>query len=482
MHRRVCRWLIVAGLVWSCPAGVWSQDASSSSFTAPVPVERVAPPPPLPDEEGSPSARIEHLEAAVRDARLAAEADKSKAARAASIRFGGRIFLDSLLFSQNPASAAALGNAQNATYLRVARFEVEGDVSELIGYRAEFEFGGRRTVMLDDLGHTADLFQEVLFKDAYLEIKELPLADRVRIGHFKEPFSLEEMISNRFVTFMDRSLINVFAPKENIGVMGGKAILDERATWAIGGFRTVLDVPPQLIDDRGAMACTARGTWLPWYDEASEGRGLLHLGLAYSFRDAANPVERIRQRPEVGLMANSRGEAMYAVDTGDFDGVENIHLLEPEVAMVYGPFSAQAEYVMALYLRESNLANPWFHGCYVQASYFLTGEHRPYQRSQGRFTRVTPFTNFFRVRAADRDVATGWGAWELAYRYSWLDLNDRQADILGGQAADHTFGVNWYLNPYTRMTFNYVHSKIARPEEGPEAALDIVEMRAQIDF
>ena len=29
-----------------------------------------------------------------------------------------------------------------------------------------------------------------------------------------------------------------------------------------------------------------RATWLPWYDEATEGRGLIHTGVAYSHRDA----------------------------------------------------------------------------------------------------------------------------------------------------------------------------------------------------
>ena len=45
-------------------------------------------------------------------------------------------------------------------------------------------------------------------------------------------------------------------------------------------------------------------------------------------------------------------------------------------------------------------------------SYFLTGEHRPYDRTAGKFNRVIPFENFFRVRTECGEIVTGMGAWE----------------------------------------------------------------------
>lgn len=35
-------------------------------------------------------------------------------------------------------------------------------------------------------------------------------------------------------------------------------------------------------------------------------------------------------------------------------------------------------------------------------------------------------------------------------------LNDE--NIQGNNLTDFTMGVNWYLNPYTRMKFNYVRA------------------------
>jgi len=43
----------------------------------------------------------------------------------------------------------------------------------------------------------------------------------------------------------------------------------------------------------------------------------------------------------------------------------------------------------------------------------------------------------------------------LAYRYSWVDLNDNGID--GGQTSQHTFGLNWYLNDNTRIQANYLN-------------------------
>lgn len=105
----------------------------------------------------------------------------------------------------------------------------------------------------------------------------------------------------------------------------------------------------------------------------------------------------------------------------------------------------------------------------MQLSYFLTGESRPYKKSAGCFDRVRPKKNF--AWKGER----GPGAWELAGRYSWLDLDDAAVD--GGTLQDFTLGLNWHLNPNTRVMWNYIH---ANAEDQGDA--DIFGMRLQIDF
>jgi phosphate-selective porin OprO and OprP len=116
----------------------------------------------------------------------------------------------------------------------------------------------------------------------------------------------------------------------------------------------------------------------------------------------------------------------------------------------------------------------------VQASYFLTGEHRPYIRKEGLIGRVIPFENFFRVRTEDGCVRTGKGAWEVGYRLSYLNLTN--AGVTGGRVTDNTFGLTWYLNPFTKVLFNYVHSETTDQGAFGRSVVDLVETRAMINF
>ena len=97
-----------------------------------------------------------------------------------------------------------------------------------------------------------------------------------------------------------------------------------------------------------------------------------------------------------------------------------------------------------------------FCGCYFMATWLLTGENRTYNRASGRVDRVRPFENFFLVRGDDDSLHRGMGAWELVYRYSFVDLNDTDASINGGQLTEHTIGLNWYLNPNMKIQANYL--------------------------
>lgn len=414
--------------------------------------------------------RIKELEKKLEKMEKAEAAAKKKAASKPSVTVGGRFFTDAVLFGQDDASVTALGDAQDSIYFRTARFFAEGKLFDVYFYKMEIDFAYR------DTSANPSTAGRPRFTDVYMGIRELPFLNTVQVGHFKEPFSLEELTSNRYITFMERSLANVFSPQRNMGVMASNSSTAERYSWAVGVFRHMGDVPPYVASDENGMAVTGRVTALPWYDCATEGRGLFHVGLGGSYREWDDTSDlRFRQREEIAV-------GPYVVDTGGLAGVENYTLIGPEMAFVYGPFSIQSEYMTAMVNRGAGLSDPTFHGMYVQTSYFLTGEHRPYKKCNGVFDRVKPNENFFRVRATDCNIYTGKGAWELAYRYSWLDLDDRDAGILGGWASDHTFGVNWYLNPYMRLMANYIYSTDSIANDGDTVNLHVMAMRAQIDF
>ena len=169
-------------------------------------------------------------------------------------------------------------------------------------------------------------------------------------------------------------------------------------------------------------------------------------------------------------------------------------LIGTELAYVYGPLSFQTEYYGAMMnLLNGGATDSYISGGYAYVSYFLTGENRTYNKKAGCFDRVKPYENFFRVRDEDGCVQTGLGAWEVGYRYSWLDLNDGSTANMfkGGLAIDHTLGLNWYLNPNLRLMWNYVHSTDTPGANTPSSVstgatakgyMDTFEMRAALDF
>ncbi|MFN0051914.1 MAG: porin [Planctomycetales bacterium] len=147
-------------------------------------------------------------------------------------------------------------------------------------------------------------------------------------------------------------------------------------------------------------------------------------------------------------------------------------------------FSIQSEYVYVPVAR-TNGPNPSFQSAYVYVSYFLTGEYRPFQKMDSMFQRrtavfdrVIPDTNFLKG-ANSPGTPRGIGAFEVAARWSYLDLTDQ--GILGGRLNELTVGLNWYMNPYTRVTLNYIKSFLDKAPFGNSNA-DIYGMRFGFDF
>ncbi|MDY0170446.1 MAG: porin [Thermoguttaceae bacterium] len=402
--------------------------------------------------------RVADLESALKKIKEKEESDKKRAASRPKVTVFGRAHLDTAMFSGSALDAGNWAqNTENGTKFRRARLGARGDMFDVFNWCLEMDFAA-----------TEGTLQQTAFKDVFLEMTDLPLVQTIKIGHFKEPASLDELISSNHMTLMERSIVNCFIPSRNIGVQVAGHNEMETATFAIGLFREVDDTPPMSTNQDGGNNLTMRGTWLPWYDEATEGRGLLHVGGYYGYRDVDRDGLRFRQRPD-----NSFSDRI--VNTGFMDDAVNWHLLGVELALVYGPFSVQSEYVKALVSRR-NTADPDFDAMYVETSYWLTGEHRPYNRAQGRFDRVKPFENFFRVRDEDGCIRMGKGAWQLAYRYGYIDLVSATVD--GRRANVHTMGVNWHLTPYSRLMANYIQAD----RSGDDTWFNAVTMRAQFDF
>ena len=121
-----------------------------------------------------------------------------------------------------------------------------------------------------------------------------------------------------------------------------------------------------------------------------------------------------------------------------------------------------------------------YSGAYAQTGYLLTGENRGYDKRFGKYDRVVPNEPFFLVRGEDGDCVYGLGAWEIVYRYGYVDLNDKT--VLGGWYGEHTIGLNWYWNSNIKLQFNYFNGQravVAGLQSGTVQGLGV---RAALEF
>ncbi len=373
------------------------------------------------------------------------------------IKIGGRIHFDVGAISPDSSLEANEdagiygGNALdgNGAEFRRSRIYISGTLWEDFLFKAQYDFAGG----------------DVDWKDVYLGVKNLPVVGRVLVGQSHEPFSLEELTSSNYITFMERSLATgAFAPSRQTGIRASNAILEKRMTWDAGLYYGDTDDDGDTnFDDITNFDATLRITGLPYYQ--NDGKQLLHLGLGYShqFRDEDENTIRYRARPESHL-TNAR-----LVNTGRI-AADGADLINPEVAFVWGSFSMQGEYFWST-LDSTQADDPTFQGAYIYGSWFVTGENRTYSTSSAKFGRVQPAKNF---------GEGGIGAVELAARWSWLDLND--GDVAGGEQNNFTLGVNWYLKPNYRVMFNYVYADVEDFDEAEDGDADIFQARFQVDF
>jgi phosphate-selective porin OprO/OprP len=462
---------------WPVTLGVFGLLACAAFLRA----QDVALLPPVEDEEpiatlatslGSTTAedlsqRVGSLEAQLKKRDDADKKAAESAAKKFVVRPFGRIHMDAAAFNQDAANRATVGDAHNGVDIRRARLGVEGEGFDIFFYRFDVDF-----VTFDQSTQA----RPTIF-DAYLDTQALPYVGNVRAGHFREPFSLDRLDSTNDLPFLERStVVNALTPFRNVGLMGFNWNEAETATIAYGIFDENTNEYGEDNRDQTGIAGTCRATWLPWYDEASGGRYLLHVGGSYSYRHlGGNHLRRFAITPEVQLKEGLLFRTPNFVDTGLLS-IDNYNVAGTEFDLMLGSLSIQGEYIVAAGERTSG-QNFFFQGGYVEAMYWLTGENRNYNRKLGINGAVTPYSNFFRVRT-DNGVETSWGAWEATARVSTLDLND--GSVHGGQVTDLTLGMNFYYAVRSRVMFNYIHSYLDRNNVSSNA--DIVAMRFQFAF
>lgn len=299
------------------------------------------------------------------------------------------------------------------TLLRRARFALKAELWNDWYAEADFDFAE----------------ETVAVKDIYMAYRGLfDGMGHVRVGNFRQPFGLEENFTSRNLVFMERSFgTDPFVVGRRMGI----EIARWDADWRLAASMFGADVADFEKDDDETINFAARFNYTPIRNDES----VLLLGASAALRktDFDSGEVRFDVRPESYV-----GDVKFT-DTDDIEDVDKYNVMGGELAYVNKRFYAQGEYMMASVTRLDDLEDVGFGGGYVYAAYFLTDDTHPYDSTTAEFGRVVPKAES--------------GAWELAARYSTLDLDDK--DIEGGTANIITLGLNYYANANIRIYLDY---------------------------
>jgi phosphate-selective porin OprO/OprP len=371
----------------------------------------------------------------------------------------------------------------SAAEIRRARLGVEGVVFYNVAYKFEVDFANDVTAI----------------KDAYIEYNGLADGLSLRAGNFKTPNSIDEMTSSRFLTFLERAaFVEAWGLDRQIGA--GVIYAQDHFTLSAGIFGPEPFEDELFLDDVKTGA--ARLTVAPINREVNGVHQVLHLGASWRGRNGSedrrsasgaaitNPFNdeffRYRARGADLHLADRFVSTPQVFDEDQFWGVEG--------AAIWGPVHVVGEYTQleGTIARDRfpgnsaaippvppliccNGKDPTYDGWYIEAGWFLTGETRSYK--EGEFGRIK-----VKNPVLGGGKGGGWGAWQIAGRYDVIDLTDQATTIQGnpisgpplnpfpqslsvnctqcGEQKTWEVVLNWWLNDYTGLQFQYSQSDI----------------------
>lgn len=324
---------------------------------------------------------------------------------------------------------------------RRLRLGVEGAMPGGFGYKAELEFAGNETELVD----------------AYLNYGKGSL--EVIVGQHNNFQSLDELTSSLHSSFIERAAFtDAFGFERRLGVS---------LTYAQG---MVLAQAGAFTDNIADTGSNNRGIDGRLVVMPKLGNAQLHLGgsLHYNHLGTDGDSVRYRQRPFVHFT----GERFVNTGTLPADSETGYGL---EAAVLSGRFHAAAEGFWQKVNLASDAEDPTFFGGYAEIGYFLTkGDTRGYKG--GKWDRVRP---------ANPVGKGGIGSVQLNARYDYLDLSD--AGIVGGVQEAWQAALLWKPTAYTLLSLNYgiqqYEDAVHPAADGDrDYSVDAFGVRAQIDF
>jgi len=345
-------------------------------------------------------------------------------------RFDTRFYINGSYYMDDPEEILS-----NQTNLRKARFAIKTQLWKYWAFEWDIDVAEGELVEVKDMWVSFSGFNNA----------------QLKFGNFKQPFGLEEITSSRLLTFPERAMVMLaFETDRQFGL--------EYSKWGSLGkipFNLRSSVYTQTLSneaksdfekevDETGIGAAARFVVAPQITDDL----LFHGGLGFVYNTPYDDSEIMEFKSE----AETKNGDLEWIDTDKIKEVDYGLRYGLEGILQYKNFHLQGEYVMAnvIRLEDSTAGDATFDGGYASLSWLITGEKRPWSENDGEFGQVMP---------KNKKI----GAWELAARYSYLNLTDEDAElssgsdrpILGGGAIITTLGLNWYANPNVKFQLAY---------------------------
>jgi len=349
------------------------------------------------------------------------------------MRLDTRFYINASIFLDDPEDI--LSNQSN---LRKARFAVKTRLWKVWSFEWDIDIADGEMVEVKDMYVSYGGFNN----------------SHIKFGNFKQPLGMEELNSSRLLTFPERALpMLAFETDRQFGL--------EYSKWGHMGkipFNLRSSIFTQTLTNESKHdyekkehetggGAAARFVVAPVISENM----LVHVGAAFAYEMPYDESEKLEYKSE----AETKSGDLEWFDTGGIAQADHSRKIAAEGVFQYKNFHLQGEFVQTTVCRidgaveidpetlvETPLEDPTFIGGYAYLSWLITGERRPWELAEGEFGQVLPKNKKS-------------GAWEIAARYSHLNLTDEDADIYGGAGNIITLGLNWYANPNVKIQMAY---------------------------
>ncbi|MDA1342585.1 MAG: porin [Proteobacteria bacterium] len=380
-------------------------------------------------------------------------------------KLGGRIHADSS-FSSGDNFAGVSSDANDGTEIRRARMRFEGVFYKDWLFRTEADFA-------DD---------NVNVKDAFIQYLGLKKYANITVGQQKQNFSRELQESSNDMMFTERSLMNILnAPTVDRAIGLNFETNGKNYTGKLGIYGD--SIKPQRTSGAEITNAADEGWGISSriiYNPIIEKTKLIHLGVAGNYRIPDDSLD-VAKATGLKMLYETTNMSNLNLIEKSISKVNDIKQLGLEGAGMYGPFSVGGEYTRMWVDRNGGENNVALDGWYAETAYSITGESRGYKN--GNFGYLKPAKPFSLKNG-------GWGAWEVATRYSAANMND--GTFTGGELSNITVALNWYINKNIRLQGNYTrmldikNSPLTTASgsaiNGDNTSLDTFMLRAQVAY